>query len=70
MAKRKRKKMEAISIRLDEDIRAALDEIVEVEHRTLSGQINWVLRQYVEEWRRKKAEPQEVRHVRYDCGSK
>jgi hypothetical protein len=47
------KKMEAISIRLDEQVRAALDEIVEEEGRSLSGHINWVLKRHVKQWRRK-----------------
>jgi predicted transcriptional regulator len=46
--------MEPISIRLESDVKAPLQEMAETDDRSLSSFINRVLRQYVESARTKK----------------
>jgi predicted transcriptional regulator len=46
--------MEPISIRLDADVKQALQELASDDERSLSSFINRVLRQYVESVRGKK----------------
>jgi predicted transcriptional regulator len=48
------KKLEPISIRLDPDVKAALQELARADDRTLSAFINRILRNYVESVRGKK----------------
>ena len=48
------KKLEPISIRLEPDVKAALQELAAGDDRTLSAFINRILRQYVESVRGKK----------------
>jgi predicted transcriptional regulator len=50
---RKPKKLEPVSVRLDPDVRAALDVWAEAEERSLSQIINRALREYVEERQRR-----------------
>ena len=42
--RRHKKKLEPMSIRLDEDVRAELEKAVEAEDRSLSNYINHVLK--------------------------
>jgi len=48
------KKLDPISIRLEPDVKAALQQIATAEDRSLSYLINRVLRQYVESAKAKK----------------
>ena len=47
----KEKKLDPISIRLDPDVKAALEQLAAADDRSLSGFINRVLRQFVDERR-------------------
>ena len=44
----KRKKMMPLSVRLDEDVRKALEKIAEADDRSLSYMVNLAAREYVE----------------------
>ena len=46
--KRTKKLAAQISIRLEEDVKAFLEEVAQLEDRSLSSQINRILRQWVE----------------------
>jgi predicted transcriptional regulator len=52
--KRAKKLSSQISIRLEDEIKAALEEMAAADDRSLSSLINRVLRQYVEAARGKK----------------
>jgi hypothetical protein len=60
---RRKKKLEPMSIRLDPDVKAALQGFAEEEERSLSFYVNRVLRDHVEqvEARKQEAEPPDVR---------
>jgi len=60
---RRKKKLEPMSIRLDPDVKAALQGFAEEEERSLSFYVNRVLRDHVEriEARKQEPEPQEPR---------
>ena len=60
---RRKKKLEPMSIRLDPDVKAALQGFAEEEERSLSFYVNRVLRNHVErvEATKQEAEPQEER---------
>jgi predicted transcriptional regulator len=60
---RRKKKLEPMSIRLDPDVKAALQGFAEEEERSLSFYVNRVLRDHVEriEARKQEPEPQEAR---------
>ena len=60
---RRKKKLEPMSIRLDPDVKAALQGFAEEEERSLSFYVNRVLRKHVEhvEAGKQDAEPQEAR---------
>jgi hypothetical protein len=47
------KKLDPISIRLDPDVKAALEELAKADDRSLSAYINRTLRQHVEETKRR-----------------
>ena len=49
------KKMHPISIRLDPDVRAALDELAREDSRSLSQYVNLALRRHVEQAQRDRA---------------
>ncbi|HXF55295.1 MAG TPA: ribbon-helix-helix protein, CopG family [Hyphomicrobiaceae bacterium] len=49
----RRKKLDPISIRLDPDVKAALEELAKEDERSLSSYINRALRQHIEAVRRK-----------------
>ena len=49
------KKLEPISIRLEADVKSALEALAEADERSLSAYINRALRQHVEALRRKRA---------------
>jgi hypothetical protein len=42
------KKLEPISIRLDPDVKAAIEALAKADDRSISGYINRVLRQHIE----------------------
>ena len=48
------KKLDPISIRLDPDVKAALEGLAQADDRSLSAYINRTLRQHVEDKRREK----------------
>jgi predicted transcriptional regulator len=48
MTRRKKKLLEPMSIRLDPDVKAALEGFAEEEDRSLSSYVNRVLRDHVE----------------------
>ena len=54
---RRKKKLEPMSIRLDPDVKAALQGFAEEEERSLSFYVNRVLRKLVEQVEAKKQEP-------------
>jgi predicted transcriptional regulator len=56
--RRKKKLLEPMSIRLDPDVKAALEGFAEEEDRSLSSYVNRVLRDHVE---RVEGEKQEVK---------
>jgi predicted transcriptional regulator len=60
---RRKKKLEPMSIRLDPDVKAALQGFAEGEERSLSFYVNRVLRDHVEqiEARKGEAEPTETK---------
>jgi predicted transcriptional regulator len=62
---RRKKKLEPMSIRLDPDVKAALQGFAEEEERSLSFYVNRVLRHHVEAVEARKqeatAQPQETR---------
>jgi len=60
---RRKKKLEPMSIRLDPDVKAALQGFAEEEERSLSFYVNRVLRKHVEQLEAGKqdTEPQEAR---------
>lgn len=60
---RRKKKLEPMSIRLDPDVKAALQGFAEEEERSLSFYVNRVLRDHVEqiEARKQEDEPTEAR---------
>lgn len=60
---RRKKKLEPMSIRLDPDVKAALQGFAEEEERSLSFYVNRVLRDHVEqiEARKQETEPTEAR---------
>jgi predicted transcriptional regulator len=60
---RRKKKLEPMSIRLDPDVKAALQGFAEEEERSLSFYVNRVLRKHVEqlEATKQEADPQEAR---------
>jgi|EndMetStandDraft_5_1072996.scaffolds.fasta_scaffold269673_2 predicted transcriptional regulator len=47
------KKLDPISIRLDPDVKAALEELAKADDRSLSAYINRTLRQHIEETKRR-----------------
>jgi hypothetical protein len=49
MTRRKKKLLEPMSIRLDPDVKAALEGFAEEEDRSLSSYVNRVLREHVEQ---------------------
>jgi len=49
------KKLEPISIRLDPDVKAALEELAKEDERSLSSYINRALRQHIEAKKRESA---------------
>jgi predicted transcriptional regulator len=49
----RRKKLDPISIRLDPDVKAALEELAKEDERSLSAYINRVLRQHIDAVRKK-----------------
>jgi len=51
---RRSKKLEPISIGLDPDVKAALQELAAADDRTLSALINRTLRQYVQAYKKPK----------------
>ena len=53
---RRKKKLEPMSIRLDPDVKAALQGFAEEEERSLSFYVNRVLRNHVEQVEAKKQE--------------
>ena len=55
---RRKKKLEPMSIRLDPDVKAALQGFAEEEERSLSFYVNRVLRDHVEQAGARKQEPQ------------
>jgi predicted transcriptional regulator len=55
---RRKKKLEPMSIRLDPDVKAALQGFAEEEERSLSFYVNRVLRDYVEQIEARKQEAQ------------
>jgi predicted transcriptional regulator len=55
---RRKKKLEPMSIRLDPDVKAALQGFAEEEERSLSFYVNRVLRDHVEQVEAKKQEPE------------
>jgi predicted transcriptional regulator len=57
MARRTTKLLSPVSIRLDPDVRNALDEWAAAEERSLSWYINRVLRQHVDERQRREGKP-------------
>lgn len=56
MARGKKKLLEPMSIRLDPDVKAALQGFAEEEERSLSFYVNRVLRQHVQHVEAKKQE--------------
>jgi predicted transcriptional regulator len=48
MTRRKKKLLEPMSIRLDPDVKAALERFAEEEDRSLSSYVNRILRDHVE----------------------
>jgi hypothetical protein len=54
MTRRKKKLLEPMSIRLDPDVKAALEGFAEDEDRSLSSYVNRVLRDHVEQVEAKK----------------
>ena len=60
---RRKKKLEPMSIRLDPDVKAALQGFAEEEERSLSFYVNRVLRDHVEqiEARKEEAPPTEAK---------
>jgi predicted transcriptional regulator len=48
----RRKKMDPISIRLDPDVKATLEELAKEDERSLSAYINRALRQHIEDKKR------------------
>jgi hypothetical protein len=56
MARGKKKLLEPMSIRLDPEVKAALQGFAEEEERTLSGYVNRVLREHVHQIETKKQE--------------
>jgi predicted transcriptional regulator len=54
MTRRKKKLLEPMSIRLDADVKAALEGFAEDEDRSLSSYVNRVLRDHVERVEAKK----------------
>jgi predicted transcriptional regulator len=59
MTRRKKKLLEPMSIRLDADVKAALEGFAEDEDRSLSSYVNRVLRDHVERVEAKKQEPKQ-----------
>ena len=55
---RRKKKLEPMSIRLDPDVKSALQGFAEEEERSLSFYVNRVLRDHVEQIEASKQEPQ------------
>ena len=59
MTRRKKKLLEPMSIRLDPDVKVALQGFAEEEERSLSFYVNRVLRDHVEQVEAKKQEPKQ-----------
>jgi predicted transcriptional regulator len=57
MTRRKKKLLEPMSIRLDPDVKATLEEYAEAEDRSLSSYVNRVLREHVRRIEEQKREP-------------
>ena len=57
MTRRKKKLLEPMSIRLDPDVKAALEDFAEEEDRSLSSYVNRVLREHVQRIEAGKQEP-------------
>jgi hypothetical protein len=57
MARRKKKLLEPMSIRLDPDVKAALEGYAEAEDRSLSSYVNRVLREHVRRIEEQKQDP-------------
>ena len=59
--RRKKKLLEPMSIRLDPDVKAALEGFAEEEDRSLSSYVNRVLRDHVERLETRRQQPEAPR---------